>query len=184
MNTLEATLDYVKSRTDILDCINRYPRIVDRFDPDVLFSVFHEDAVLDYGVLVGGPREFMEYFHELHRRYHVSTSHMILNHVCELDGDVAYTETYFAVANNNRHDPPFVLAGGRYIDQFERRNGRWAIARRKCVSEWDATPGTELVRKLNEIFVNVGKVSRDKSDVSYERPLAIAKDRIGTRIGV
>lgn len=177
-----ATLDYVKSRLDILDCINRYSRGVDRFDKDALLSAFHADAVLDYGVFTGTPAQFIDYFYDLHRRHHALTAHMICNHTCDLTGDVAHTETYFAVANNNNHEPPFTYAGGRYVDKFERRNGRWAIAVRKCVGEWNATPGIELVDKLMAVFDNVGKRSRDKNDLSYERPLTVAKSRIGTSI--
>jgi hypothetical protein len=178
------TLDYVKSRIDILDCINQYARGMDRLDPDMTNSAFHEDAVLDYGVYVGNPAGFIEYFYDLHRRFHHSTNHMICNHVCELDGDTAHTETYFAVANNNQHGPAFGLAGGRYVDRFERRNGRWAIAVRKCVAEWDSTPGIELVDKLTEAFVAVGKLSRDRSDLSYQRPGRVAPERLGTWIPV
>jgi hypothetical protein len=157
---------------------------MDRLDPDMTNSAFHADAVLDYGVYVGNPAGFIEYFYDLHRRYHLSTNHMICNHVCELAGETAFTETYFAVANNNRHDPPFGLAGGRYVDQFERRNGRWAISVRKCVAEWDATPGVDLVDKLTTAFTEVGKLSRDREDLSYQRPSVIAPERIGTWIPV
>jgi len=177
-------LDYVRSRLDILDCINHYTRGMDRLDPDMANAAFHADAVLDYGVFVGNPAEFIEYFYDLHRRYHYSTNHMICNHVCELDGDVAHTETYFAVANNNQHAPPFGLGGGRYVDRFERRDGRWAIAVRKCVGEWDATPGIEFVEKLLEVFKQVGEISRDRNDLSYQRPSVVDSARLGTRIPI
>jgi hypothetical protein len=177
-------LDFVRSRIEILDCVNKYARGMDRLDPEMTNAAFHADAVLDYGVFVGNPAEFVAYFYDLHRRYHLSTNHMICNHVCELAGERAYAETYFAVANNNREGPAFGLGGGRYVDQFERRDGRWAISVRKCVAEWDATPGLDLVEKLNAIFTQVGHVSRDRDDVSYQRPSVIAAERLGTLIPV
>lgn len=177
-------LDFVKSRIEILDCINHYTRGMDRLDASMTNAAFHADAVLDYGVYVGDPAGFIAYFYDLHRRYHHSTNHMVCNHVCELDGDVAHTETYFAVANNNRHDPPFGLAGGRYVDKFERRDGRWAIAVRKCIAEWDATPGVDLVEKLGAVFTDVGTASRDRDDASYQRPSVVASERIGINIPV
>lgn len=64
MSELEATLDYVKSRMDILDCCNRYTRGMDRLDRDSALSAFHEDAILEYGVFVGSPAEFFDYFNE------------------------------------------------------------------------------------------------------------------------
>jgi hypothetical protein len=180
----EATLDYVKSRWDIVDCVNRYTRGMDRLDRESALSAFHDDAVLDYGVFVGSPTEFFDYFSDLHRHHHHSTNHMICNHVCELDGDTAHTETYFAVANNNVGDPPFSLAGGRYVDRFERRDGRWAIAARLCMGEWDATPGNELAETLIAKFKEVFSISRDRNDASYRRPLNVDPARIGTNISV
>lgn len=184
MTDLAATLDYVKSRLDILDCVNRYTRGMDRLDRDSALSAFHADAQLEYGVFVGSPAEFFDYFHELHLHHHKSTNHMICNHVCELEGDVAHTETYFAVANNNATGNPFSLAGGRYIDRFERRGGRWAIATRVCVGEWDATPGNELAETLLAKFREIVSIGRDRSDVSYQRPLVIPPERLGTNIAV
>ncbi len=181
---LAATLDYVKSRLDILDCVNRYTRGMDRLDRESALSAFHADAQLEYGVFVGSPAAFFDYFHELHLHHHKSTNHMLCNHLCDLDGDVAHTETYFAVANNNASEPPFSLAGGRYVDRFERRDGRWAIATRVCVGEWDATPGNELAATLIAKFKEIISIGRDRDDVSYQRPLTIPQERLGTSIAV
>ncbi len=182
---IEATLDYVKSRMDIHDCVARYTRGMDRLDRASALSAFHEDAVLEYGVFVGSPAEFFDYFEKLHRSHHKSTNHNICNHVCEIDGDTAHTETYFAVANNNVSGAPCSLAGGRYVDRFERRNGRWAIATRVCVGEWDATPGgNALAETLIAKFREIISISRDRDDVSYQRPLTVPAERIGTTLSV
>ncbi|MCW1429693.1 nuclear transport factor 2 family protein [Novosphingobium sp. JCM 18896] len=179
-----ATLDFVKSRIDILDCVNRYTRGMDRLDRDSALSAFHADAQLEYGVFVGSPAEFFDYFAELHRHHHKSTNHNICNHVCELDGDTAHTETYFAVANIGASGD-FALAGGRYVDRFERRDGRWAIATRVCVGEWDATPGgNPMAETMIAKFREIVPIARDSSDVSYQRPLAIPAERLGMRMTV
>jgi hypothetical protein len=172
--------DYLRSRLDILDCINKYARGVDRLDQAVLMSAFHDDATLDYGVFVGTPAQFAEYFFDFHRRHQSATFHNITNHVCELDGDSAHTETYYVYASNNLAAPLFTLAGGRYIDRFERRAGRWAIATRKCIGGW-GLPGqdSEILRELGKGFAEIGHISRDSSDVSYERPLTVRPDRHG-----
>ena len=59
---------------------------------------------------------------------------MIFNTSVELRGDVAHTETYWQFFGENRVKPN-ILAIGRYVDRFERRDGRWAIAARVCISE-------------------------------------------------
>jgi hypothetical protein len=175
-----ADLDYLRSRLDILDCVNRYARGQDRLDSEFTLSAFHPDAVLDYGVFVGNPQEFVDYFFDFHRRHQTSTFHNILNHVCELDGDVAHTETYFFCAINNVVAPHFHMGGGRYIDRFERRNGRWAISARKCVGEWSAVDDTtDAVQGIHEGFAGVGHISRDREDLSYQRPSMVRPERIG-----
>ncbi len=177
-------IDYLTSRLQIMDCITRYCRGMDRLDPELALSAFHSDAVVDYGVFVGSREGFFEYFYELHTRYHASTNHMICNHLCEIDGDTAHAETYMAVANNNLQGTPFTLAGGRYIDRLERIDGRWAISVRKCIGEWDANPGMEMVEKLTEAMRNIGTVSRNRDDVSYQRPLRINEERLGVSVGL
>lgn len=181
---LRKQMDYIRSRMDILDCVNRYARGQDRLDSELTTSAFHPDAVLDFGVFVGDPAAFVDYFYDLHRRYHHSTSHIICNHVCEIDGDRAYAETYFMVTNNNREGKPFHLGGGRYVDQFERRAGRWAIAVRKCIAEWNADSGGDLAEKLGSLHTDVGRISRDRDDVSYERPMTVPAERLGLRVPV
>jgi len=184
LDALARDLDFVKSRLEIHDCIVRYARGQDRFDADMTTSAFHPDAVLDFGVFVGNPNDFVAYFYDLHERFHHRHSHIMCNHVCELDGDTAHTETYFIVTSRNREGPPFHMGGGRYIDRFERRNGHWAIATRKCIAEWNANEGVELTGKLSSIYTDVGTVSRDRTDASYQRPSTIAPERIGINIPV
>ena len=44
----------------------------------------------------------------------------------EIDGDVAHAETYWFYGAKNR-DGSNWLAGGRYLDRLERRDGAWRI---------------------------------------------------------
>jgi hypothetical protein len=175
--------DDLRSRAEILDCIYRYARGVDRLDRDVLLSAYHPDAVDDHGVFVGSPEGFVEFFFDLHRKEHVSTHHIIANHLCEIDGDTAHAETYYIFASVNTRGAPTTLAGGRYIDRFERRDGRWAIAVRKCVRGWNMTPEAAVSEAIGAAFAQVGQVSRDLGDLSYDRPLTVAPERIASAQG-
>jgi hypothetical protein len=172
-----AKLDHVVSRMEILDCIHRIARGVDRLDEDVFRSGYHDDAVLDFGAMIGNSSKFIDFFFELHRTMHKATAHTICNHVCDIDGDVAHAETYFIFASENASGVPTTLAGGRYIDKFERRSGRWAIALRKCVTTWNLTPDNEVSKQIASAFALVGRVSRDREDLSYDRPSMISKQR-------
>jgi hypothetical protein len=119
-------LDYLMSRLDIIDCINRIARGVDRLDRDIFRSGYHQDAILDFGTHIGSPEQHMDFFFDLHAKAQTRTAHTICNHTCEIDGDVAHTETYYIYGSENTSGTPVTVAGGRYVDKFERRDGRCA----------------------------------------------------------
>jgi hypothetical protein len=164
------TLHELIDRQEILDCLLRYCRGVDRFDRELVLSAYHPDAIDDHGAFVGKPSAFVDWAFGYHREHQVSHHHMIFNTSIELDGDVAHTETYWQFFGENRVKPN-ILAIGRYIDRFERRDGRWAIAARVCVSE--------CVNRIEEAVIAPGQraghpahpSTRDRSDISYQRPL-------------
>lgn len=160
-------------RQDILDCIHRYCRAVDRFDREMLLSVYHPDAIDDHGHFVGGPEAFADWAFDYHRQYQECTHHVVTNHTCELAGDVAHTETYWLFSGRNKGAPPSIHFG-RYLDRFERREGRWAIAARACMIEWHASLG-DLPAPAEQLAAEraVGAATRDRADLSYLRPLRV-----------
>jgi ketosteroid isomerase-like protein len=174
-----ARLQELLDRQDILDCIHRYCRAVDRFDREMLLSVYHPDATDDHGVFVGGREEFVDWAFGYHSMYQNLTHHIVTNHCCELAGDTAHTETYWLFSGTNK-DPqtgaaqPPSIHFGRYIDRFERRSGRWAIAARACIIEWHAAlADLPMPAELLAAYAATGVGKRDRSDLSYMRPLRI-----------
>ena len=74
------------------------------------------------------------------------------------------------------------VIGNRYIDRLERRARRWAIARRVCVVEWiSSLPGKSQVdprmREAVAALMRNATSARDRSDISYQRPLEIQRDQ-------
>ncbi|HEX4110172.1 MAG TPA: nuclear transport factor 2 family protein [Solirubrobacteraceae bacterium] len=184
---LERAVAELQDRQAIQDCLMRYSRGIDRLDRELLLSVYHEDAIDDHGVFVGTPREFVDWAVAMHTATHLSHQHCIFNHTCELDGDVAHTEAYYMFVGLNRKGPPaLAMSGGRYLDRFEKRDGRWAIAARVCIRDW--APLTETPEQLDQVALTIVKgldarteelmrsgpqCRRDREDVSYERPLRV-----------
>ncbi|HXK22899.1 MAG TPA: nuclear transport factor 2 family protein [Myxococcota bacterium] len=166
-----ARLERLLDRQDILDCLVRFSRGMDRFDRELFLSAFHPDAVIAAGEFVGGPRELYDWASELHAQGQTSTQHDLLNHTCDLDGDLAHTETYYLFVGRNR-DASNWIAGGRYIDRLERRDGVWKIALRTNAIEWSGTlPSLPIpFADVPGIHAN-GAPSRSKDDPSYQRPL-------------
>lgn len=170
-----ALLRELKDRQEIYDCLMRYCRGIDRLDRAMLLSAYHSDAVDDHGVYVGGIEGFATHVFALHFGMQHFTQHHITNHRCELDGDVAHCESYYLFRCLNREKPFYATASGRYIDRFERRSGRWAIATRIClVEERDDNWGPEGL-EVNSAYQ---EARRDAGDPSYLRPLRIAAERL------
>jgi len=177
--SLEQTVQRLADRQDILDCRVRYCRAIDRCDMELLTTVYHDDAIDDHSSFIGDFRSFGEWAMTFNRDRAYMTQHCILNHYCELDGDIAHTETYWLFACMNREGPELSLRGGRYLDRFERRNGRWAIAQAKTITDWLGTPGSlPVTEEQTRNFNAAGNPTQDRNDLSYERPLQISPDRL------
>jgi hypothetical protein len=166
-----ARLERLLDRQDILECLTRFSRAMDRFDRELFLSAFHPDAIIDAGAFIGGPLELYAWASDLHERGQKSTHHNLLNHSCDIDGDIAHTETYYLFTARNRDDTNWI-AGGRYIDRLERRDGAWRIALRCNAIEWSGMVPTMGIpfADVPDIHAN-GIPARSKEDLSYRRPL-------------
>lgn len=166
-----ARLGELLARQDIHDALTRFSRGMDRFDRETFLSAFHSDAEIAAGTFVGQPDALYDWARNMHDVGQTATHHALLNHSCDLDGDTAHTETYYLFAARNRDDSNWI-AGGRYIDRFERRDGAWKIAVRSTVIEWSGVLPTMPIPfgDVAGIHLN-GIASRDKDDLSYRRPL-------------
>jgi ketosteroid isomerase-like protein len=182
---LERAVVALQDRQAIHDCLMAYSRGVDRLDRELLLSVYHPDAVDDHGVFVGSPEAFADWVVAMHTATHLSHQHCIFNTSVDLDGDVAHVESYYLFVGLNRAGTPLAMSGGRYLDRFEKRAGRWAIAARVCVRDW--APLAEVPEILDQAALTVvtldertthlmrtgAQTARDRSDPSYLRPLEI-----------
>ena len=166
-----ARLERGLDRQEILDCLTRFSRGMDRFDRALFLSAFHADATIAAGDFVGGPEALYDWARDLHDEGQSATMHNLLNFTCEIDGDTAHTETYYLFVGRNRDETNWT-AGGRYVDRLERRDGDWRIATRCNAVEWSG-----LVPTLPLPFADVpdidgnGPSTRDPEDLSYRRPL-------------
>ena len=174
---LLARLGHWLDRQEIVDCLIRFSRGMDRFDRELFLSAFHPDAVIAAGDFVGDPTELYEWASSLHEQGQLATHHNLLNHTCDIEGDVAHTETYYLFVGRNRDESNW-MAGGRYIDRLERRDGAWRIALRTNAIEWSGAVPTLPIpfADVPDIHLN-GAPSRSRDDPSYRRPLANRRKR-------
>ena len=158
-------------RQKIIECLSRISRGSDRFDRDLFVSGFHPDAMISTGSSADSPEETYEGGRAMHEAGTFATLHCLSNVSCEIDGDSAHVETYYIYAAHNRDETNWAAAG-RYIDQFERREGDWRIIFRHLVMEWT---GKTLPNTI-AMFAGVQQdarlsPSRSRADLSYLRPL-------------
>lgn len=157
----------------------RYTRGIDRHDVELLLSTYHADARDDHGAFIGSPVGFVEHANRVHEQNWVGHHHYVTNQAIDLDGDIAHCESYF-LAVLKRADGVCDLVGGRYVDRIERRDGRWAVADRICMVEWnvESRPGDAQLDPA--MFVGG---TWDRSDPSYRRPLTVEREARDLSLG-
>lgn len=133
----EAAIDAMLAKEALRDLAVRYARAVDRRDLELLRSVYHDDATDEHGVVYSGPASgFVDGFMEVMRGFEL-TAHYICNASYRVDGNRADGELYFIAYHRTLgDDSKHAIVSGRYLDNYEQRNGEWRIARRKLV--WDS----------------------------------------------
>jgi len=163
------------ARGSITEVLYRYCRGLDRMDLELSYSVFHDDATAWYsGLFQGSGHGFVDWVFELHRSMS-GHSHQVTNVLIEFHDDThAVSEAYVTVrlrTTNPAGETVDILGSGRYLDHWERREGRWAIVQRRYVGDLTTTLAVPAPGAAGQI-PPAGAVerlvsSRDLSDPSY-----------------
>jgi hypothetical protein len=164
---IPAELRELRDHHEIVSCLHRYSRGIDRCDVDLVDSCFHPDAVEDSGMFVGSGRGWADFVTEFHVNECVCQQHHVTGYVVDLDGDVAHVESYYLATVREKRGTT-KLVSGRWIDRFERRAVGWRIAVRVSTTETICDVATADMTFADRKFV---PWTRDRSDLSYERPL-------------
>jgi hypothetical protein len=121
----------------IHELLLRYCRGVDRRDRALLQASFTSDAVADYGVANWSGPEIADGILSASQLLR-NTQHLLGNVLVDVEGDRAYSESYFVVtATIDHRGMPFTrVRAGRYVDRIERARDGWRIAHRIVVDDW------------------------------------------------
>jgi SnoaL-like domain len=133
-------LQLLIDKQDIYELMCRYARGVDRFDKELVRSVFWPEATAVFplsadAVFKGLYRDYLEIDVESWKPY-TAQQHYLCNHLSEIDGDQALAETYqFSFYWKMPGDDPKLNSqnSGRYIDRYERRNSEWRVIHREFI---------------------------------------------------
>jgi hypothetical protein len=161
-----AAVQYLMDRQDILDCVMREARGRDRHDVDLIASCYWDNAINERGHAVTPARDYPDAANAAHAAGFAATSHSITNHFCEIEGDVAYCESYCVGGLLSKDLLTCRIVPSRYIDHFERRNGEWRIKLRRTVIDMVAEGDASWLRAIPGFL----KGLPSKDDVSYQRP--------------
>jgi hypothetical protein len=127
----------IVDRDHIRERLARLARGEDRREAAAISAAFAPEARVDYGVFAGSFAEYLAWVVPGADAI-TNTQHVLGQSVIDLDGDAARAETQ--VISYHRVDMGAgerdTCIGGRYLDRFERRDGRWRIAERTMLYDW------------------------------------------------
>jgi hypothetical protein len=130
----------IADKAECTEVVHRVARAIDRRDPELLATLFHPDATDDHGMFAGTAADFIAWVMPVLGTMK-RTQHLIGQVLVEVSGEQARAESYF-IAHHTIAGPDgdvLMLAAGRYLDRFERRDGVWKIAHRLAVYDWNDT---------------------------------------------
>lgn len=166
--SLEARLERLLDKQACAELVHRLARGLDRCDYDQIERLFHPGATDDHGSFKGTAADFVPWVREVLKTM-TRTQHVIGNILIEFDGDTARGESYF-IAHHTLPQPDggesFMIAAGRYLDRFEKRDGEWKFAHRGAVYDWSSVaPSSDMWDRAQMPDYTFGE--RGRADDSY-----------------
>jgi SnoaL-like domain len=127
------------ARAEITDVLTDYVRGADRNDWELIRRCYHPDATDDHGLYAGDIDGLIAFLAKVAATL-TATFHQLGPPRIEVDGGMARSETYcFGWYERPGNDGAIwsIAQGLRYLDEFELRDDRWAIANRIVVLDWE-----------------------------------------------
>ena len=173
LESIRRDVDYLMDRMAISDCIATHARGCDRHDVDLITAAYHPDGVDEHGWVTNAGVDYGEWANRTHAATSQVHTHNITTHTCEIEGDIAHAESYVIVVLLGLDGRNARVISGRYIDRLERRDGQWRIEVRRSTVEVMFLADASVLQ--SSFFKDTGYLvgTRDRSDLSYERPLAL-----------
>jgi ketosteroid isomerase-like protein len=173
LELLQRDVAFLKDRLAIQDVIARHARGHDRHDVDLLTSAYHDDGIDEHGYAINAGPAYADWSNAIHAAGSDQHLHNITTHLVEIDGDTAHAESYVLVALLDPGADTARFINGRYLDRLEKRDGEWRIALRRTTVDLLMRGDASILKHPKMIEQGYTKGMRDKSDVSYQRPLSL-----------
>jgi hypothetical protein len=184
-----SVVEELEARVRIEDALYRHSRGIDRNDPVIRASAYHDDATVDAGA---GPQPVAALL-AVRRREHEHTqhtAHSVSNVLIEfISARVAFVESHVLACELEDADYDFswrgvqpgaagarILSWGRYLDVFERRDGDWRIRQRAVVYGDTSADPLEFAPALPERFLHQRHGPGDPIDHVREQAREVARE--------
>jgi SnoaL-like domain len=127
------------------EVIARYSRTLDWLDDAGQASCYWPDAAVDYGFFKGTASDFLPVVMQIERgsqrRWHFLGGLQI-----KLCSESAASAENYGIASGVREADGVwtgTMYGGRYLDEFEKRDGEWRISARQYIMDWSMPMGVQ-----------------------------------------
>ena len=137
-------LQMLVDKSRITELLTRYLRAIDRADIDTLRACYLPGATEEHGGMYAGSAQgYIDSIADALRHPRAVGTHTLSNVLIDLDGDRAAGEHYVLALTRVRVEGVVTdyLVSSRIIDEFQRHDGRWLIARRRLRFDWSQELG-------------------------------------------
>jgi hypothetical protein len=174
MSVAVSSLADVAAKQAITDVLHRYCRALDRMDRTLALSCWHEGGTDEHTPLFSGlATDFVDWVFALHAPMQL-TRHVLSNILIEVEGEEAWSESYWTVLLRIERGGQLVdiWGGGRYIDHHRCVDGKWAFVHRRSVHDWDRAMPLDMTMAdfpitAGAIHAPIYPAARSLSDPSY-----------------
>ena len=170
MSEVDSKIQEILDKESIRDLAHIYCRAADRHDHELMRTLYHEDAHDDHGSFFKGKAmEFIDLLPEIQKSMGI-LHHNVTTHNIHLMGDKAEGETYIlafhqVLADDQSFD---VLIGGRYFDEYEKRNGIWKFSSRAVDADWAYINDPSKVDLTHSMIEGANIGTPNSQDPSYK----------------
>ncbi|MGH6637855.1 MAG: nuclear transport factor 2 family protein [Polaromonas sp.] len=135
-----ADLDQLLSKQAITELLYKYPRALDRLDRELLMSIGHPEAKVEFGKTVfPNWTAYTDWMMKAHASM-LGNNHRITNILIKVSGDTAVSESTgtatLLVKQESNDDYEERWMHSRYLDKWSRRGGKWGLDYRQTLMDY------------------------------------------------
>lgn len=163
--TAAALLARCAARRVIKDCITQSVRGLDRGDRGLALAQFTPDARVEDGPFKGSAQQHLDLLLDRFEREDLTLTHNLTSHSVAIRESCAVAETYVTLMRFGKDGATGWVGGLRLLDRLDRREGRWQIATRRVIADYEFGADGSSVHTDSQYL----RSRRDRQDISYDR---------------